>query len=121
MQEEKVYFSGKHKLYGFKVEVAVRPNGIVSASSNRYPGSISDISIMYDRIHSHKCRLEKRDEEKEFADNFPMSDRFGNYWSVLMDKFYQRGIGRAASNYTKKKAGSRGTISGAFGCTFTIA
>eukprot|EP00171_Calliarthron_tuberculosum_P023745 IDg23745t1 len=28
MQEGKVYFSGKHKLYGFKVEVSERPNGL---------------------------------------------------------------------------------------------
>ena len=33
MQEGKKYFSGKHKLYGFKTEVTVRPNGIAVACS----------------------------------------------------------------------------------------
>ena len=61
MQEGKVYFSGKHKLYGYKVEVAVRPNGTASGFSKHYPGSFSDVPILYNRIKIHKCRLKKRE------------------------------------------------------------
>lgn len=46
IKEGKFYVSGKHKLYGFKVEFALRPNGFASAFSKRYPGSTSDLSIM---------------------------------------------------------------------------
>ena len=109
-KKEKLYFSGKHKLYGFKVEAAVRPNGIASAFSKHYPGSISDISIMYDRIQSHKYRLEKSDEEKDFEDNFPMSERFSNYWGVLMDKGYQ-GASEELRAIIPRKKPVRGVLS----------
>ena len=89
MQEGKVYFSGKHRLYGYKVEVAVRPSGIASDFSRHCPGSSSDVSILYDRIKNHKCRLEKREEEDEIEDDYPMSDKFVNYWGLLTDKGYQ--------------------------------
>ena len=110
MQEGKVYFSGKHKLYGYKVEVAVRPNGIASDFSKHYPGSVSDVSILYDRIKSHQCRLEKRDEEEKIEDNFPMSERFGDSWGLLMDKGYQGAADQIRAIIPKKKP-IRGVLS----------
>ena len=38
MQEGKNFFSGKHRLHGYKFEVAVRPIGFASAFSSQYPG-----------------------------------------------------------------------------------
>ncbi len=64
MQEAKIYFSGKHKLYGYKVEVAVGPNGLASAFSRHYPGSKSDINIMSRRMKKHQERPEKKEDEE---------------------------------------------------------
>lgn len=63
MQEWKVYFSGKHKLYGFKLEVAVRPKGLTCWCSKQYPGSVSDINIMFHSAKHHMYRLEKSAED----------------------------------------------------------
>ena len=45
MQESKVYFWGKHKLYGFKVEVSIRSKGIDYGFSKLYIASVSDSKI----------------------------------------------------------------------------
>ena len=103
MQEGKLYFSGKHKLYGYKAEVAVRPNGLASAFSKHYPGSVSDITIMQERLSEHKLRLEKRKDEPELADDFLMSDKFSNYCGVLMDKGYQGAADILCAVIPKKK------------------
>eukprot|EP00171_Calliarthron_tuberculosum_P021823 IDg21823t1 len=89
MQEGKVYFSGKHKLYGYKVEVAVRSNGLASAYSKHYAGSVSDITILTKRIEEHRLRLEKGDEDKDIDDVYFMSDEYPNHWAFLADKGYQ--------------------------------
>eukprot|EP00171_Calliarthron_tuberculosum_P022852 IDg22852t1 len=68
MAEGKKYFSGKHKLYGYKVEVSVRPNGLAAAYSKHYPGSVSDITILTKRMEEHKWRLEKSEEDKDISD-----------------------------------------------------
>ena len=59
MQEGKVYFFGKHKLYSFKFEVAVRANGVASAFSKHYSGSASDITILSEKVSEDQTRLEK--------------------------------------------------------------
>lgn len=89
MQEGKKYFSGKHKLYGYKVEVAVRPNGYASAFSAHYPGSVSDISIFQRRIDEHKFRTEKVNEDKEMDDESAAEGQAHTHWAVLADKGYQ--------------------------------
>ena len=103
MQEGKVYFSGKHKLYGFKVEVAVRPNGFASAFSKHYPGSTSDLNIMHDRLEIHRRRLQKRDEENELEDEFFMSEKYQSQWGVLMDRGYQSAADVLRAVTPKKK------------------
>ena len=110
MQEGKVYYSEKHKLYGYKVEVSIRPNEISSAFTEHYPGSVSDIEIMHKRLHLHKCRLEKRDEDDGITDDFQMYDKYGNYWDVLMDKGYQ-GATEVLDAVVPKKKPSRGILS----------
>ena len=103
MQEGKVSFSGKHKLYMFKVEVAMRPNGFASAFSKHYPGSTSDLDIMHDRLEIHKRQLQKRDEGNELEDEFFMSEKFQNHWGVLMYKGYQRAADVLRAVISKKK------------------
>eukprot|EP00171_Calliarthron_tuberculosum_P021722 IDg21722t1 len=89
MQEGKVYFSGKHKLYGFKVEVAVRPNGLATAFSNHYPGSISDMTIFTERARLLQRRLKKSEDEDKYADEYYLSEEYPDYWTILADKRYQ--------------------------------
>ena len=46
LAEGKMYFSGKHRFKGFKIEASVHPNGLAIGASDHYPGSISDFEIM---------------------------------------------------------------------------
>ena len=60
LQEGKIFFSGKHKLYGIKVEVCVLPNGLAINCSNHYPGSVSDFEIIQRRKDVHEKILKRR-------------------------------------------------------------
>ena len=110
MQEGKVYFSGKHKLYGFKVEVAVRPNGMASAFSRHYPGSVSDLSILLDGIDGHLKRTEKQEDDDLFHDSYHLHEQYPNQWAVLLDKGYQ-GAADTLRAITPRKKPVRGMLS----------
>lgn len=53
IQEQNLYFCGKHKLYGYEVEVSVSPNGVVILKSNHHPGCISDRNILHRMRDKH--------------------------------------------------------------------
>ena len=74
----KNYFSGKHKLSGFKVEVSVSRNGLAICAIFHRPGSITDIQIMRDMMEFNNDALEKTESEKAITDIGPFSDRFPN-------------------------------------------
>lgn len=103
MQEGKRYFSGKHKLYGYKMELTVRSNGLASSYSRHYPGSVSDFNIFQQRIEKHKKRCEKTEEDEDMADNYEGSEEWPKHWAILADKGYQGGdqIMRVISPYKK--------------------
>ncbi|ETV97458.1 hypothetical protein H310_09387 [Aphanomyces invadans] len=44
-EEQKHYFSGKHKLYGLKIEASASPHGKLVGMSNHEPGSVSDVTM----------------------------------------------------------------------------
>ena len=88
-EEAKGYFSGKHKMYGYKTEVSVLPNGIALGASRYYMGSISDVDIFYENMGWHKAEHRKSPEERNVTDVGPLIERFPRYWAVLMDKGYQ--------------------------------
>ncbi|KAH9111855.1 hypothetical protein LEN26_002681 [Aphanomyces euteiches] len=46
----KRYFSGKHKMYGYKIEASVSPAGAYVMMSTHRPGSVSDMSIFLERV-----------------------------------------------------------------------
>ena len=54
LQEGRLFFSGKHKLYGVKVEASVLPNGQCIDVSNYHRGSVSDLTIFQNRANMHK-------------------------------------------------------------------
>lgn len=65
----KNYFYSKQKLYIYKVEVTVRPNGYTSAFSAHLPGLFPCISIFQRRRDEQKeARTDKVNEDKEMDD-----------------------------------------------------
>ena len=91
MQEGKIYFSGKHKLYGYKAEVCVMLTSIATAFNKHYPVSIHEFTIFNKRHHVHKRRLAKINEEDQYIDEYTLSDKYPDQWAVLSDKAYNGG------------------------------
>lgn len=110
LEECKKYFSGKHKLYGYKAEVSVLPNGLAIGSSRHFPGSVSDIEIMRDMIGFHGDCLEKSEEEKAIVDIGHGDDLHGDSWGVLLDKGYV-GIESEVRGIIPKKKPQGGVLS----------
>lgn len=89
MQERSAYYSAKHHLHGYKVEVSVLPNGLAINCTQHYAGREADIEI-FRRNHSfHLQHLLKSDSEKHLADDGPMAEEHQGMWAVLADKGYQ--------------------------------
>ena len=68
VQEGIRFFIGRHKLYGFEVEVSVHPTGIGIDCTRNYPGSVSDFEIFKEDNRFHKCSSKKTIEEREEVD-----------------------------------------------------
>ena len=89
-QESQKYFSNKHKLYGYKTEVSVLPNGLAIGSSIHHPGSVSDIAILRHNLLWHKDALKKTEAEMNTVlDIGTLREEFEGQWGVIMDKGYQ--------------------------------
>lgn len=91
--EQLRYFSGKHKLYGFKIKCAVVNPGLAIHVSAHYPGSASDLSICFQNAPKHRELLLKSDEalrrQQQHRDYGEGSTDFPDMWGVLVDKGYQ--------------------------------
>lgn len=48
--ESKGYSRENHKMYSFKIEVSVMPNGICTCFTSYEPGSVSDIALFMKNI-----------------------------------------------------------------------
>lgn len=59
LQIGKLFFSEKHKPYGYKAEVHVLPKGLAIGCSPNYSGSVSDIVIFNKTLHFHTEALKK--------------------------------------------------------------
>lgn len=103
LQESKLYFSGKHKLYGFKTEVSVLPNGQAFFISRHAPGSVADIDIFMRNIERHKLFLKKGTEEANIIDSGLYSEEHSGSWGVLCDKGYQGLLEVVRAVHPKKK------------------
>ena len=57
VEEGKKYFSGKHKQYGYKVEVQVLPNVISLCCSEHEPWSVSDLQLFQSIQYLHTKQL----------------------------------------------------------------
>ena len=89
VQEGKRYYSGKHKMYGYKVEVSVFPIRLAIGCSDHEPGSVSDLVIFQQMQRWHGINLRKRNGEDTLEDDGPLEEEFKNAWAVLADKGYQ--------------------------------
>lgn len=85
-----VYSSGNHKIYGYKVELNVRYNGLEIFYIQHYDESVLGITIMTRSIEDHRLWLEMGDEDKEIDDVYFMSEEYPNHWAFMADKGYQR-------------------------------
>lgn len=59
VSEGKVYYSGKHKNYGYKVEVSVLQNGFAINCTDHVPGSKAGIEIMREKFDAHQIMTKK--------------------------------------------------------------
>lgn len=105
--ERKLYFSGKHKLYGLKVEVSVLSSGITAFCTNDYPGAVSDITIMLKNISIHKSLYEKASYENIFEDTAEHHEIYPNHWAIFCKKGYQGASEFLRVIQTHKKVSNR--------------
>lgn len=105
--EQKVYYSAKHKLYGFKIECSVAPPGVAVDVSVHFPGSTSDLTILLDRAQMHRQMLRKHGGDAVELGSEPTP--FSNMWAMLVDKGYQ-GAGRVLRTIQPKKQARGGTL-----------
>ncbi|KAF0684580.1 Aste57867_23451 [Aphanomyces stellatus] len=85
--EKKLYFSGKHNLYGHKVEVSVLLNGFAINCSVHYKESVSDKTIFDENLDFHVANLSKGIDEVDLDDPTVTDDV--REWAVIADKGYQ--------------------------------
>ena len=110
IQEGKLHFSGKDKLYGLKTEVSVTPIGLAINCSKHFPGSVSYFEIIQWGIDRHKLLLTKKDDELGILDVGIFQERYPGHWAVLADKGYQ-GIQEILSSIIPIKRPLRGVLS----------
>ncbi len=109
IEEGKLYFSGKQKLYGYKCEASVLPNGLCVGVSNHCPGSISDFEIFQRRKEWHLSKTKKSEDKILMIDAGQHADQHPHHWAILADKGYQ-GILEIARGIVPKKKPPRGAL-----------
>ncbi|ETP28256.1 hypothetical protein F442_22455, partial [Phytophthora nicotianae P10297] len=89
MKERCAYYSAKHHLHDYKVEVSELPNGLALNCTAHYPGSEAGIQIFRKNHEFHLQHLLKSSMETELADEGPLTTEHPDSWAVLADKGYQ--------------------------------
>jgi hypothetical protein len=102
-EEVKRYFSGKHGLYGYKIEVSVAPPGAAVFWTAHAPCSVSDLTMMINHIDDHVRMLRKSDNELLLTDHGEESHRYGESWAVLYDKGYQGAASAVRAIHPKRR------------------
>lgn len=87
--EGKRYFSGKHKLYGYKCDFSVLPNGLAVCVSDHYPGSVSDLEIFQRMRPKHEVLSRKADRDSSIQDFDPLRMEHPGKWAIICDKGYE--------------------------------
>ena len=80
MQEGRVYFSGKQKLHGVKVEESVLHDGIAIGWSKHHPRRVSYFEIIQISREWHKIKTIRNGEEIDYVDNDLLHEQYPNLW-----------------------------------------
>ncbi|ETV68600.1 hypothetical protein H257_15413 [Aphanomyces astaci] len=107
--EPKHYFSGKHHLYGYKIEAAVSPDGRCVAMSTADPGSLHDLTIMNSRKHVHLANLGKSASESLVPDHGEQAALHRGSWACLVDMGYI-GISHSLRGIHPKRRPAHGSL-----------
>lgn len=89
IQEAKSWYSGKHKLHGYKFECSVLPIGPAINRSAHYRGGTSDLIIMQRQQVFHKNLSKEKANKMNITDDGDFKHTFNIFWGVLVDKVYQ--------------------------------
>ena len=89
VSEGKRYFSGKHNLYGYKVEASVLLTGLAIGCTENYPGSVSDLEIFRRNRPFHEEASKRGARDLRYTDGGRLSEFMDDYWAILADKGYQ--------------------------------
>ncbi|OWY99573.1 hypothetical protein PHMEG_00029403 [Phytophthora megakarya] len=81
-----IYYSGEHKLRGYKVEVSVLPTGKAINYAQHYPGHVSDIEVFRKNQAFHSKNLQKSEEDKSLQDGGPLEAKCPDEGALLTDK-----------------------------------
>ena len=88
-QENKISYSAKHKLYGYKMEVSVFPTGLAACASHHRPGSVSDLTMFREMREFHQTATEKGSDQLTIPDHGLLRSKYPNNCAILADKGYQ--------------------------------
>ncbi|GMF45885.1 unnamed protein product [Phytophthora fragariaefolia] len=83
MTEALPFYSAKHKLYGYKVEVSVSPRGFAINCTVRARGNTADITIFRRNEAFHHTTHRKTDDDRTLQDSGLLSREFPDEWAVL--------------------------------------
>lgn len=88
IEEERLDFSCKHHLYGYKKELSVLSTGLTICQSKTHPGSVWVIDILGLNRAWHISELEKLESEFEIDEDGEIDNSKDSYCAVLLDKGY---------------------------------
>ncbi|RLN87836.1 hypothetical protein BBJ28_00025704, partial [Nothophytophthora sp. Chile5] len=89
IQENGKYYSGKHHLYGLKVEVSVDTRGFAIDCSEHAKGATHDITMFKNNKAFHQSKMKKLPGDDNLLDQGPLKDKFPDEWAILADKGFQ--------------------------------
>ena len=87
---KKIRFSGKHKAYGIKTEIAVGPDGKARFVGAGYPGSFHNMKIFCSHLSQHLNCLRKDHADITDFDDLTLDNPDECYmWAAMMDRGYK--------------------------------
>lgn len=85
-EEGKRYYSGKHHLYGWKVNLLVLLSGLAINHTKPCPGSVPKIENFRNNMFWHQSATKTSSNEKDVEDNKGLANNFEDYRGVSLDK-----------------------------------
>lgn len=102
MDEAKLYYSAKHKLYGYKVNLSMLPNEKTFSISPHHPLKEQDIKIIMGRLHVRKSRHRKAEVKTGLCNGELNRFYSENFQGLFFQKGYQVLRGVLHVIYTKR-------------------